>query len=277
MNTKPILGISLAAFFAVSMIFASGTLQAQALTGNGAPNGAHYNLNLIGMKKTDKLPNDANNGHRIFVKLYGTSKIYLTEGDFTVLDADATDSNGGGFQLPAPCADGTGTVSCGPDSNANPSPNRSYWVYARELGKPGGSATMTTCFTDPATNIDYCLLGYLSVPLQRDPGKSTFTNVTKELTTLCFDSDLGTVGIQLVCEDIFTDSNKDYFWNYDNNGLRVAQLRFYEATAYTSLFSFYFFIKSFHKVFLTWRQCQVLELQRTDLFWIMLNVYTRFS
>ena len=231
MNTKPILGISLAAFFAVSMIFASGTLQAQALTGNGAPNGAHYNLNLIGMKKTDKLPNDANNGHRIFVKLYGTSKIYLTEGDFTVLDADATDSNGGGFQLPAPCADGTGTVSCGDDSNANPSPNRSYWVYARALGKPGGSATMTTCFTDPTTNIDYCLLGYLSVPLQRDPGKSIFTNVTKELTTLCFDSNPDPSITTIVCEDIFSDNNKDYFWNYDNNGLRVTQLRFYEAAA----------------------------------------------
>jgi len=223
---RTILAYSVAAAFAVSMIFASTAIPTQA-TGNGAPNGAHYNLNLIGVKKTDQLSNDDNSGHRIFVKLYGISKIYLTEGDFAVIDADATDANGGKFQLPSPCADSGGDpVSCGEDTNANPSLDRQYFVYVRELGKPGGTGSLTTCYTDEF-DVDYCLLGVLTVPLQRDTGKPVFTNVTKELTTLCFDSDLVTDGIQLECEDIFSDELKDYYWNYDNNGLKLVQLRFY--------------------------------------------------
>lgn len=32
-------------------------------------------------------------------------------------------------------------------------------------------------------------------------------------------------------EHIFADENKDYLWKYDNNGLRLAQLRFYPIPA----------------------------------------------
>ena len=100
MNDK--IALPVIALFVVSMTFAGITMPIQA-TGNGAPNGPHYNLNLIGKDKNDILPNDSNNGHRIFVKEFGKSKIYLMEGEtFKVLDADATDGNGGKFQLPSP-------------------------------------------------------------------------------------------------------------------------------------------------------------------------------
>jgi len=239
MNTKTVLAASLAAVFAVSMIIGSSVLPAQA-TGNGAPSGAHYNLNLIGVKKTDQLPNDSNNGHRIFVKLFGNSKILLTEGDFAVIDADATDANGGKFQLPAPCADGTGTVSCGADSNADPSSARQYTVWVRELGKPGGTGNIKTCAVDtlgtadPSDDVSYCLVSVLTVPLQRDTGKPVFTNVTKELTTLCTLTAVGPDGIFgtlddtcLTSEDIFSDDNKGYYWDYNSDGLKLVQLRFY--------------------------------------------------
>ena len=240
MNSKTILATSLAAILAVSMIFANGALQAQA-TGNGAPSGAHYNLNLIGVKKTDQLPNDSNSGHRIFVKLFGNSKILLTEGDFAVIDADATDANGGKFQLPSPCADSGGDpISCGDDTNADPSEFRQYTVWVRELGKPGGSGSIKTCAVDslgtadPGDDVTYCLVSVLTVPLQRDTGKPIFTNVTKELTTLCTLTAVGLDGIAgtlddtcLTSEDIFSDDNKGYYWDYNNDGLKLVQLRFY--------------------------------------------------
>src|SRR5262245_27728004 len=77
-------------------------------TGNGAPSGPHYNLNIIGVdnpKKfdynlTDQQYTDGR-GHRIFVPLDGTAKIMLKEGDFAVLDANGTDGIAA-FQLPAP-------------------------------------------------------------------------------------------------------------------------------------------------------------------------------
>jgi len=213
MNHKIVL--TAIAMFAVSMIFAGATIPTQA-TGNGAPSGPHYNLNLIGKDKTDILPNDSNNGHRIFVNLFADgvakkNKIYLTEGtDFGVIDADATDGRAE-FMLPNPF---------------NDDGSRSYYIYVRELGKPGGSGSLTTCYTDVLGD-DYCLLGVLTVPLNRSTGKSTFRDVTTELTTLCFDSDPDPVITTVVCESIFSDALKDYYWNYNNDGLKIIQLRFY--------------------------------------------------
>src|SRR6185369_17250534 len=64
-----------------------------ALTGNGAPSGAHYNLNLIGVPKSKTADMTGNDGHRIFVPLTGSTKINLSEGPFEVLDANATDGS----------------------------------------------------------------------------------------------------------------------------------------------------------------------------------------
>lgn len=213
MNQK--IALTAIAMFVVSMIFVGTTVPTHA-TGNGAPSGPHYNLNLIGKDKTDILPNDSNNGHRIFVHLHTDgiakkNKIYLTEGDdFGVIDADATDGRAE-FMLPNPF---------------NEDETRSYSVYVRELGKPGGSGSLTTCYTD-VEDADYCLLGEMDVPLNRANGKSKFTNVTEELTTLCFDSDPDPDVTEVECESIFSDELKDYYWNYNNNGLKNVQLRFY--------------------------------------------------
>jgi len=102
-------------------------------TGNGAPSGSHYNLNIIGVPKDKTADMSGNYGHRIFVPLYGTAKILLTEGNFQVLDANGTDQNGASFQLPNPDPDGDGTTT--------------YSVFVRALGKWGGSAIMQSCYT----------------------------------------------------------------------------------------------------------------------------------
>ena len=70
---------------------------------NGLPNNGHdrlYKFNIIGVQeKNPDMTGDA--GKRMFVKLEGPSKIYLQKGEeFDILDANATDANGGKFQLP---------------------------------------------------------------------------------------------------------------------------------------------------------------------------------
>lgn len=181
---------------------------ARAVSGNGAPSGAHYNLNLIGMSK-EKSPNlSGGNGHRIFVPLTGSTQILLAPGDFAVLDANGTDGQAK-FQLPNPDPDNDGVTE--------------YTVYARALGKPGGSSTTKTCATDPTTGELYCSVE--SMVLVREKGKSSFSNVSKQLLYVYADIDGdGTVDRM----PLFDDRLEGYFWQYDNNGLRLVQLRFYE-------------------------------------------------
>jgi hypothetical protein len=149
-----------------------------------------------------------NDGHRIFVPLSGNSKILLHEGtDFQVLDTNGTDGSAD-FQLPNPDPDNDGITE--------------YSVWARALGKPGGSSTTTTCAYDELGQL-WCSV--YSMVLVRDKGKSWFDNVSKELLYVYVDLDGdGTVERY----PLFDAALQDYFWNYDNNGLKLAQLRFYE-------------------------------------------------
>ena len=199
-----------AAFAAVTLGAPIGQATAGTVaTGNGAPSGSHYTLNVIGVSKDKAADMDGNNGSRIFVPLWGKAKINLTEGDFGVLDANGTDADGATFSLPNPDPDGDGMTE--------------YSVYARALGTPGGTSTTTTCATDPTTGEEICSTE--SMVLVRHSGKSTFDNVSRELLYVYYDLD-GDGTAELI--PLFSDKLQDYFWDYDNKGLKVAQLRFYE-------------------------------------------------
>lgn len=174
------------------------------------PNGAHYNLNIIGVPKEKTAAMDDNNGHRIFVNLEGNTKIYLTDGEpFQVLDANGTDGNGATFQLPNPDPDNNGVTE--------------YSVYARALGKPGGKADITTYATDPYDGELVHSIYTLSVV--RSKGRQKFVNVSKYLLYIYVDLDDDGTAERY---NIFNDALEDYFWSYDNNGLKLLQLRFYE-------------------------------------------------
>lgn len=200
-----------------------------AQTGNGAPSGGHYNLNIIGHTKCSGDDLKGTNRRNIQVLLVGgdsatrlngqlagsvdkRNKIYLglsTDGSFNVADGNACDGDGAKFTLPEPGA---------------------YEIFARALGKPGGTSTMTTCATEAGADLvlgtadDEIVCSTDNVVLVRDKGKSSFTNVTTQLTTMTVDLDGDGV---LETINIFDPALQDYFWNYDNNGLRLAQLRFY--------------------------------------------------
>jgi hypothetical protein len=199
-------------------IFAIAAFPALAETGNGSLSGAHYNLNIIGVQKDKTADMDGASGHTIFVKLDGKSKIMLAEGDyFDVLDRNATDNNGATFQLPNPDPDGDGVTV--------------YSVYARALGKPDKTADITTCAyeevvdaeTGAITYEEICSLAVLN--LTRTKGRQKFEDVSKQL--LFIYADLDADGI-LERYSLFDDALQDYFWSYDNQGLKLVQLRFYE-------------------------------------------------
>ena len=223
------------------------TTASVATTGNGAPSGSHYNLNIIGVPKDKTATMTTGDGHRIFVQLWGgedavslngklsnqllkVNKIFLQPApageSFQVLDANATDANGALFQLPA-------------DVSAT------WTVWGRALGTPGGKANMTTCATTAgldgilgtADDEVICSMGTLS--LDRTKGKQTFTNVSGDLLFITITVDpttnatlatcLGVTTTSTVAVSLFNGCLQNYFWNYDNQGLRLLQLRFYPA------------------------------------------------
>jgi hypothetical protein len=186
-------------------------------TGNGAPSGAHYNLNIIGVPKDKSADFNGGNGGRIFVDLVGSTKIDLTEGSFNVLDANGTDGTAK-FQLPNP-DNGSGQLA--------------YSVWVRALGKPGGSASMTSCFTELSTATTWCNSGELVVSLNRVSGGQKFVDVSKQLLQVCADVDSDPLVTTLQLVPLFSDLGTDYFWQYDNAGLRLAQMRFYPISTTT--------------------------------------------
>ncbi len=194
----------------------SATAVAAAQTGNGAPSGPHFNLNIIGVSH-DKTPNMNGGGNVIFVDLGTksgvavTTKILLSQaadGVFEVLDKNGTDGEAS-FSLPVP-----GT----------------YTVWARALGTPGGQSKIATCatFIDPTTGVSTILCSTDNAVFVRGTGKSKFRDVTSELTTISL-----VIGspAQLACGtptvSLFDACLQDFLWQYDNNGLKLLQVRFY--------------------------------------------------
>lgn len=248
-NTKVLLS-AVAAVLAVAVVLAFSPLSAIAgvdKTGNGAPSGPHYNLNIIGVSKNKTAEMTDGNGHVIFVPLWGKAKIELKEGPFAVLDANGTDGPAQ-FQLPDPGLDAYNLENKGSADTIS-----DYSVFVRPLGKPGGWATITTC----ADLVDSTFAGLLSGKFVktlnragafggecsieqvgqditlRSKGKSEFTNVTAELLTIVFKVEVDTDGdgetdiVELVRVPIFNDIIDNEYWEYDNKGLKLLQVRFY--------------------------------------------------
>ena len=164
---------------------------------------------------------------------------------FQVLDANATDRDGAEFTMPDDVA-------------------TTYRVYARALGKPGGKSSMTLCAneTDVTSDLDdgsgtetWCSIN--QVVSFRDKGQPKAEDVTETLFTMSILFDLADAvdnedplldgkdeqlaiclataslidlegdATQVADVPIFHGCFQDYFWNYDNNGLKLLQLRFY--------------------------------------------------
>ena len=155
---------------------------------------------------------------------------------FGVIDANATDGDGAILGIPDPCADADPLTPCTP----------SYSVWAR-VHSPTGSATLTTCADETGAGFDgtddvWC--GSNGITLYGSKGGSKkAVDITNNLLHMTITVD-GVVNPQLAsCLGISTTTSttldvflfdrcfENYFWNYDNNGLKNLELRFYRAPA----------------------------------------------
>jgi hypothetical protein len=170
--------------------------------------------------------------HTIFVPLQSGSdvsrqvKIYYVPGtEFAVIDGNATDDNVAILQVPA-----------------SDFSTLSYDVYAVGLGKPNRGAIIDVectyaydAFGETCT--DTLLMDTFEV--DRLKGKPQRVNITDAFrATGCMDVDgSGTITAGDYCfSDVWVFNIPDlveYFWDYDNNGLKLMQLRFYETTSGT--------------------------------------------
>ena len=153
---------------------------------------------------------------------------------FGVIDANATDGDGAIFGIPDPCADADPLTPCTP----------SYSVWARAHG-PGGSATLTTCADETGTGFDgvddvWC--GSNGITLYAKGPTKKASDITGALLHMTItvngatDPQLGAclgIGTTTQTLNVFLFDNcfENYFWNYDNNGLKLLELRFYRAPA----------------------------------------------
>lgn len=236
---------SMKKFLAVLSIACFLVLPARAQTkGNGLPAGQKllYNLEVIAYNGNNCPNGDftGSNTHRIAVKaditdlssvkvatastLVRQNDILLTEGPFQVLSGNACKTGTASFQLPAnPCNDQGLNLPCSADDPTF----QNYAVYGRLVGKPNTGVNVTTCATDLTTGLIVCSTeSWVSVRASGKNSAPKFTNVSKELLSICVDTSVpadGTCDTRLA---LFASQLQDYFWNWDTTGKAHAQLFF---------------------------------------------------
>ena len=203
------------------------TVPAFAQVGQGL-NGPHYNLNFIGVPKDKTVPDMTDsNRHTIFVPLQSGGdvsrqvKIYYLPGtEFRVLDGNATNDNTATIEVPSSL-----------------SGDLCYDVYAFALGKPTGNAVVQAeCIIDDLLGSCTDALLQNSFSVTRTKGKPHRENISDVFrATGCVDVNGSTIcdagDLQFTNVWIFNVPQlEEYFWDFDNNGLRLMQTRFYETT-----------------------------------------------
>ena len=236
MSRKPLTRI-LAAIGVVVGLLATlvvlGGMSADAEANGPAPH-PDYLVNIIGVDNAKTNDLDDTDRRTIFVNLEGLSKINLEESEeFQVLDGNGTDKDGATLGLLDPDVDGDGVL------------DGTYSVHVRALGTPGGSATISTCAEIVDLGLDgelsvknrrslidpdaYCTLEQYDVNLVRNNGRPMWGNVTQELLTITFEVEITVDDVtttERITIPLFDDRIEGEFWEYNNNGLRLVQVRF---------------------------------------------------
>jgi len=227
--------------FAAILLAVALAAPAYAQTGNGAPAGGHYSLNIIGVEKGKTVNMTGSNRHTIFVRLGAPqgegveTDIWLTRGEFQVCDGNGFDQafkcdgtalgsrQGAVFQLPCNTnigLPGEDIIPCTAGETA------AYEVWVRALGSPKGepSVNIRTCAIDTSVEPEVTVCSLENVFLVRNKGQEKFENKTNELTSLQaqLDDDPALERVAL-----FAGGFEDWFWKYINNGVRLVQVRFY--------------------------------------------------
>lgn len=212
---------------------------------NPCPGDKSYQVNIIGVSHDKTADMTGNNGHRIFVPLDSGEdvsrkvRIYMT-GDtsddpglqcgssFRVLDANATDDN-----------EATLLVPCEPIEVGDP--GICYDVFATGLGKPYGSANVDVVCEFDETCIDCdivegtCDMGNVDFDVYRGKGKPVTEDITGVFRASgCIDAFVddilcGDDPLDIIFRNVWifnVEQLLSYYWDYDNNGLKLMQVRF---------------------------------------------------
>ncbi len=228
--------------FAVLAVLALAAT-AVAQNGNPCPGEKEYQVNIIGVPKAKNPDMTGDNGHRIFVWENGVSKIYMTGDTVPGGDLDCGDQF---YVADANGTDGSATlvVPCTPVDVTSTDPGVCFTVYATPLGKPGGSAQVdVVCtFDDTVAEADIDAgscedvpLGEFDFELVRGKGKPVQMDITNYMRASgCFDTnqsgtcDSGEKTFNNIW--IFNlEALEEYFWEYDNDGLKLSMVRFCES------------------------------------------------
>ncbi len=229
------------AVLVIAMVFTSGTAFAGNVgTGNLAPSGPHFNINIIGHPQGG-IGGDDSSGHSIMIPLKNVragvpltcvdvngvvliddqgqtstveptgARIYFVSGDhFEIIDRDATDSNGATIIVPVGA----------PDLITGDKPAM-FDLYIRVLGKPNQCMKIDAYAYDSDQTLWY-QTGTLNV--SRKTGQSTFIRANELFTICMWDA------VQQKCVDyrsVFNNVFDSYFWSILNDGTRLVQLRLY--------------------------------------------------
>ena len=228
--------------------------------GNNLPSGPRYMLNVIAFDNCPAGDFTGSNRHMIAVQanfdpfsdpskpltgtqagkavtdFVNTNTIALKPGsdfnDIQVLDGNACSKGGAELVLPAD------PYTCSPlDPNClNTDPTfQEYRVFIRLVGKPKTKIGVTTCATETVvtdlvlgTTEDIIACSTENVVKVRMTGKDRerFEDVSKELLTICLDTDLVPDGKCDIRYPLFASQLSDYFWQWNTSGKAHAQLVF---------------------------------------------------
>ncbi len=208
--------------------------------------GKHYQVNFIGVPHDKSVDMTNSNRRTIFVPLNADGEVgksvkikYMVDSQdnsFRVIDGDATDGEAI-IQVPYEyCTDYT--TGC--------TDLLGYDVYAIALGKPYGGVLVTAeCdytkqVVDPGGTTgleceDTLLMG--SFDIQRKPGRPTVKDITNIFRAEgCLDNNADNIcntgDLEFRNMWIFNiEELASYMWDYDNNGLKLLQVRFYESSS----------------------------------------------
>jgi hypothetical protein len=210
-------------------------------------------LNIIGVKSDKTVNMEGKGGGVIFVDLgaegdAATTEISLIQGDdFAVLDKNGTDGEASFMLKP------TGLDPYFVDDKGGANTWSNYSVFIRALGTPGGKASIMTCATltdlfepwienktlkqllTPLPGDTVCSVEQVTSDiLVRNSNKPKFINVTAELLTIVLavtvDVEDGPDETFYVRIPIFDPMLEGEYWQYDNEGLKNCEIRFYDCS-----------------------------------------------
>jgi hypothetical protein len=212
-GTMKKLCLGIAVLLALGMM-ASVVLADDDTRGNGLPKAvAAYKLVIHGVSNPDHMVGDSGNARTLFIPREGKAKIYMQQdgsGDFRIIDRNGLDKDGARFNI----------------GDKDPGPGlTTYKVYLRLVGKPNTSITIDPeLIVADADGKQYVFLQDVTT-FVRENGAPKAEDISG-----MFRVDIYDLAGNLLDKNVWVFSllGVDYWWEVTNDGVRTAQVWFFE-------------------------------------------------